>query len=79
MTWSNLGEVVTLAPGASVTWTYSWPEYADHGVQLAHVNPQASPAALGIAIASDQGMQVMGINQTDLSGDDHQHRCRKCG
>ena len=65
MAWTNVGEMVTLAPGEAVTWTYSFAGLADQGVQFAHANPQASPAALGIAIASDQGMQVVGINQAE--------------
>jgi hypothetical protein len=65
MAWKNIGPVVTLAPGASVTWAYSWGGLADQGVQIAHAftGPFASPGALGTAIASDQGIEVRGINQ----------------
>jgi len=65
MAWKNAGPVVTLAPGASVSWAYSWSGFADKGVQIAHAHtgPFASPGALGTAIASDQGIEVQGINQ----------------
>ena len=65
MAWSNVGEVVTLEPGATVHWTYSWGGFEDKGVQVAgaHTGPFASPAALGTAIAFDQGKIVQGINQ----------------
>jgi len=65
MAWKNVGAAVIPAPGASVTWVYSWGGFADHGVQIAHAftGPFASPGTLGIAIASDQGIEVRGINQ----------------
>jgi hypothetical protein len=68
MAWKNVGPIVTLAPGASVTWAYSWVGYADHGVQIAHAFPGAfatdvEPPAFGTAIASDQGIEVRGLNQ----------------
>ncbi len=65
MAWKNVGPVVTLAPGASVTWAYSWSGWADQGVQIAHAHTGqfAYPGALGIAIASDQGIEVRGIDQ----------------
>jgi len=65
MAWKNIGSTVTLAPGASVTWSYTWDGFADKGVQIAHAYtaPFASPGALGTAIASDQGIEVRGINQ----------------
>jgi hypothetical protein len=65
MAWSNAGPVVTLGPGETVTWEYSWGEFADKGVQIAgaHTGSFASPGALGTAIAFDQGKVVQGINQ----------------
>ena len=65
MAWSNVGAVVTLEPGETAYWSYSWPGNADKGVQIAGANtgPFASPAALGTAIAFDQGKVVEGINQ----------------
>ena len=65
MAWKNIGPHVTLAPGASVTWAYSWGGWADQGVQIAHAftGEFPYPGALGIAIASDQGIEVRGSNQ----------------
>ncbi len=65
MAWSNIGAVTTLEPGASVTWTYAFSGLADVGLQIAdaHTGPHASPGALGVAIAFDQGKSVEGINQ----------------
>ena len=44
---------------------YSWSGFANQGVQIAHAHtgPFASPGSLGTAIASDQGIEVQGINQ----------------
>lgn len=65
MAWSNAGAVVTLEPGETAFWSYSWGRGEDRGVQIAgaHTGPFASPGALGTAIAFDQGKVVLGINQ----------------
>lgn len=65
MAWSNAGPVVTLEPGAAVTWTYVFSGAADIGQQIAdaHTAPHASPGSLGRAIVFDQGKIVEGINQ----------------
>lgn len=65
MAWSNAGPVVTLEPGQTAFWQYSFARNADMGVQIAgaHTGPFASPGALGTAIAFDQGKIVQGINQ----------------
>ena len=65
MAFKNLGVVVNLAPGESVVWGYAADGFADMGVQVAHAftGPFASPAALGVAMASEQVIEVQGINQ----------------
>jgi hypothetical protein len=65
MAWNNVGPVVTLEPGATVSWQYWFDGNADQGVQIAgpHTGSFASPGALGTAIAFDQGKIVEGINQ----------------
>jgi hypothetical protein len=65
MAWSNAGPVVTLEPGETAYWAYSWGNNEDRGIQIAgaHTGSFASPAALGTAIAFDQGKVVHGINQ----------------
>jgi hypothetical protein len=65
MAWSNAGPVVTLEPGETAYWEYSWGNREDRGVQIAgaHTAPFAHPAALGTAIAFDQGKVVHGISQ----------------
>jgi hypothetical protein len=65
MAWSNVGPLVTLAPGASVTWTYVFSGTRDVGIQIAdaHTGPHAGPPGLGTAIAFDQGKSVEGLNQ----------------
>jgi hypothetical protein len=65
MAWSNVGPIVDLAPGATVTWGYSWAGLADQGLQFAgpHTGSFAHPGALGTAIAFDQAKTVEGINQ----------------
>lgn len=65
MGWSNVGPVVTLEPGATVSWVYSFDRFADVGVQIAgpHTGAFAHPGALGTVVAFDQGKVVRGINQ----------------
>jgi hypothetical protein len=65
MAWSNAGPVVILEPGETAFWEYSWGGNADMGIQIAgaYTGPFASPAALGTAIAFDQGKIVVGVNQ----------------
>ena len=65
MSWTNVGSVVTLAPGETAFWTYWFAGNADQGLQIAgpHTGPFASPGGLGTAIAFDQGKIVEGINQ----------------
>lgn len=65
MAWSNVGPIVTLEPGAAVTWEYSWDKREDKGLQIAgpHTGDFASPGNLGTGVASDQGKRVEGIHQ----------------
>jgi len=65
MAWSNAGPIVTLEPGETAHWEYSWGEKDDRGVQFAHAHTRgfASPTHLGIAIAFDQGKYVVGLQQ----------------
>jgi hypothetical protein len=62
MSWNNAGPRTTLEPGGSVTWTYSWPNGQDMGLQLAGPNVFADPSDLGTLVASNQGKQINGIN-----------------
>lgn len=65
MAWRDVGGIVTLAPGESVQWGYVWDNRADMGVQIAGADGGsfASPAALGTAVASNQGIIIEGIRQ----------------
>ncbi len=62
MSWNNAGPRTTLEPAGSVTWTYSWPNGQDMGLQLAGPNVFADPADLGTLVASNQGKQINGID-----------------
>jgi hypothetical protein len=65
MAWRNVGPVVTLEPGATVSWQYWFGAKVDLGVQIAgpHTGSFAHPGALGTAVAFNQGKIVEGINQ----------------
>jgi hypothetical protein len=62
MSFNNIGPMVYLAPGQSVTWNYSWTNGQDMGLQLAGPNTFPDPADLGTVVASNQGKIIQGFN-----------------
>jgi hypothetical protein len=62
MAWRNIGALVFLEPGQSVTWQYSWADGADMGLQLAGPNLSPAPGLLGTVVASNQGIRTFGFN-----------------
>lgn len=66
MAWRNIGALVFLEPGQSVTWNYSWTNGADMGLQLAGPDLKPAPGLLGTVVASNQGIQTSGFNDSGV-------------
>ncbi|MBS0560652.1 MAG: hypothetical protein JSR21_11410 [Proteobacteria bacterium] len=62
MAWSNVGPIVFLEPGQSVTWSYWFSGNADKGLQIAGPFHHPAPGLLGTVVASNQGIQTNGFN-----------------
>jgi hypothetical protein len=62
MAWQNVGPLVFLDPGQSVTWEYAFAGGADHGLQLAGPDLSPAPALLGTVVVSNQGIRINGFN-----------------
>ena len=65
MSWNNVGPIVELAPGSSVTWFYSWKDGKDMGLQLAGPNYPDNviyPGDIGTLVTSDQGKALRGFS-----------------
>lgn len=64
MAWNNIGPIFELMPGQSATWTYSFENGQDMGLQLAGPNYPLSviyPGDLGVIVTSNQGKSLLGI------------------
>ena len=60
MAFTNVGPIVTLAPGETVYWAYWFKNNKDHGEQ--HAGPDLKSSS-GLLIAFEQGKEGWGFNE----------------
>jgi hypothetical protein len=63
MAFTNVGPIVTIAQGQTVTWVYWFPENKDVGLQLAGADIH-HPLSSSVAVAFDQGKRVIGFTDS---------------
>ncbi len=56
--FTNVGPLTWIAPGETHYWSYSWPDGADHGLQIAGPNLDRNGSFGPELIAFDQGKQL---------------------
>lgn len=66
MTWSNVGPPVSLEPGGTAYWVYSFNGFENHGPQIAWPHfLRVSPAHSGALETTMQGMQPAGAETVE--------------
>jgi hypothetical protein len=63
MAFRNAGPIVTLAPGQTVQWVYSFANKKDVGLQIAGPDIH-HPLSSSVVVAFDQGMRIVGFTDS---------------